>query len=564
MLQSLHIRNFAIIEDVTLELGPGFNVLSGETGAGKSIIIQALGLVTGQRGNADWIRKGKDEAIVTALFQLSDRPTILKHLEEAGVPLDGSELLIQRTLSRTGRNQVRVNGMPSTVALLSELTAGLVDIVSQNESHSLLSAEVQRDLLDEFGKLLPQREAYAKMFHAVQELTVQRDQIVATDKAHREQEEFLRFQCQEIEAAKLQHGEDDELRAEKGRVKNATKLGELCSFADEVLGGASDAVLARLSKLEGRLAQLAEDDATLAKLIPVLQSTLIELEDVGRTLSDYLGDLNFEPGRLEQIEQRLAELDRLKRKYGGSIEEVIEKGETLKTQLAALESHDEALLTLEKKLTEAQQALMKVEATLQKERNKSAKRLQREMKKELGDLGLGVAVFDVIWEALSAGSIQIEDRFFDGSGASRAVFYLTANPGEDALPLAKVASGGERSRILLALKKVLLDCADLATSVFDEVDEGVGGGTSSKVGDKLAEVAAQRQVICITHQPQIAASAQQHFVIEKHVTEGRTRTTVRLLETHEREQEIARMLSGREVTERARAHARDLIQEDAR
>ncbi len=559
MLQSLHIRNFAIIEDVALEFGPGLNVLTGETGAGKSIIIQALSLLMGQRGSSEWIRKDEASAVVTGLFNVSDRPDLLKKIDEWGVPLDEPELLVQRTLARSGRNQVRLNGMPATVAMLAELAERLVDIVSQKEHEMLLRSEVQRDLLDQFGGLEKTRQAYRDSLEKLHHLQQERAALEEGDRSNREMEEFLRFQAKEIKEAQLHAGEDEELKTEKSRIKNAAHLGELCTLAETLLVSGDDTVTGRLAQLEQQLARVSDDDAQLAELLVVLQSVQAQLADVARTFTNNLQELNFEPGRLEAIESRLAEIDRLKRKYGASVEEVLLFAEEVTSKLEGLENFEERAVELRQACEEGEQELVALDKKLQEARRKVAKRLAKEVVKELTDLGMEQAVFEVAWEAVANGLLTAHGKQYDRLGSQRAVFNLVANPGEDPKPLVRIASGGERSRILLAIKKILVDFADLATSIYDEVDEGVGGATASKIGEKLAEIAKQRQVICITHQAQIAAFASAHFVIHKEFGDARTQTCVRRLEQDEHELELARMLAGKKVTAQAREHARELI-----
>ena len=561
MLLSLHIRNFAIIEDVTLEFGPGLNVLSGETGAGKSIIIQALGLLTGERGSADWIRKGEDSAVVTGHFDIQGQTDLIQLLEEQAVPLDADELLIQRTLSRTGRNQVRLNGMPATVQLLSQLSEGLVDIVSQSEHEMWLKADRQRDVLDRFGQLEKTRESYRQHLAQLQDLQVQQDELATQDSSSREMEEFLRFQLTEIEDAKLKEGEDQELLSCKGRVKHAAQLGELCQFVEEAIGSGEGAVLDRLHHLETRLGKAVTLDPQLEKFIGLVGSARVEMEEVVNSLADYMATLQFEPRELESVEQRLAEMDRLKRKYGASIAEILACGERVREKLSGLENFDERMDELGRAITESGKLLEKTDGSLQKVRRKVGQDLSRQVTQELADLGMEMAKFSVHWDAVTAGVLQYDTKSYDRFGSSRAVFYLAPNPGEDAKPLGRIASGGERSRILLALHKVLVDFAGRGTSVYDEVDEGVGGATASRIGEKLLEIGRKRQVICISHQAQIVACGTQHFAITKDVKDGRAQTTVRSLNADEREQELARMLGGKTVTRQAREHARALLRE---
>lgn len=563
MLLSLHIRNFAIIEDVTLEFGPGLTVLSGETGAGKSIIIQALGLLLGQRGSSEWIRKGEEAATVTGLFDVEGRTDIEHFLRDQGIPCDDGELLIQRSLSVKGRNQIRLNGVPSTVALLSRCATALVDIVSQREHEALLKPEVQRDILDQFGHLAELCSSYRATLEAYQRLQTELEALQRQDSSSRELEEFLRFQVKEIADARLQSGEDEELKSRKSRVRNAARLGELCQFSEEMIGGGEGSVLQNLSQLELRLGKATELDPQLERYSTLVQSARVELEEVVASLSDYLSTLQFEPGELETLEQRLAEIDRLKRKYGGSIEEILQQAEELKSRLSDLEDFDDRAEDMRVRLVALGGELAAAEKKLQTARVRAGKKLETAVTAELQDLGMEHAEFSVCWEDVTAGVVERNGRCYDRFGSKRAVFFIAPNPGEDAKPLARIASGGERSRILLALNKVLVEYAGTATSIYDEVDEGVGGATASQIGTKLKEIGKKRQVICISHQAQIAVCGDRHFAIVKRIEAGRVRTGVHPLVDRERELEIARMIGGASVTEQAREHARDLLKKAA-
>ena len=559
MLRSLHIRHFAIIDEVQLEFGPGLNILSGETGAGKSIIIQALSLLMGMRGSSDWIRKGEESASVHGLFDIAQEESVQALLKEWDVPCEDGDLLIQRKLSAQGRSQVRLNGMPATVNLLSQLSEYLVDIVSQKEHEMLLRPEIQRTLLDRYGQLEEARATYQETLRALNQNQEQLTKLQEGDQANREMEEFLRFQVKEIADAELKSDEAEELKAEKARIKHASKLGEFCTWTEQALSSGEETVSHQLSQIETRLLKVSDLDPELEKMMESLQGAQAQLDEFSRAVNAYLSELQFEPGRLESLESRLAELDRLKRKYGLSVDAILQYAEDTQSKLNGLENFDEEVARLEELIQQQGRQLVQQDKKLQTVRKKVGEQLSKAVMTELKDLNMKQAVFSVQWEPVTTGLVNYKNTFFDSLGSHRGVFYLMSNPGEDPQPLARIASGGERSRILLALKKVLSEFAAVNVAVFDEVDEGVGGATSSKIGEKLAQIAAQRQVLCITHQPQIAAFAHTHFVISKEFEQKRTQTLVRMLQETEREEEIARMLAGAEVTTKARDHARELI-----
>jgi DNA repair protein RecN (Recombination protein N) len=560
MLTSLHIRHFTLIDDVTLEWDPALNVLSGETGAGKSLILQALSLIVGRRGQLEWIRKGEAEATVSALFSLEGRDSFRAKIAELGIPLDSAEMLVQRTLSRTGRNRVLINGVPSTVSILSQIGNDLVDIVSQREHESLLKPEIQRQTLDKYGRLESMLESYQKTWKALKKEQTLLDGLEQEERQTLQMKEFLRFQVNEIEQAELKEDEEEKLVSEKGRAKNATRLGELCSFASDVFSSEENAVSARIDQLTKHVGRCVEFDPSLEKFLNPLQAVQIEMEDLRHALMDYAETIQCEPDRLECIEQRLAKIDQLKKKYGATIKEVLASGSLAKKRLDDLVDVEEEKGKIRSHMSKLEGDLERHDVALHKGRERAAKSLSGLLLKELYDLGIENALFEVVWEASLADGFTLGEKHYGRFGSKLATFYFSANPGEDLAPLARVASGGELSRILLALKKVLIDFTDLGCSIYDELDEGVGGATAGKLAEKLKQISKKRQVICITHQAQIAAAAKRHFLIEKSMHDKRVLTSVNEVKGKERTDEITRMMSGFESSHKAQAHARELLE----
>ena len=542
MFQSLHIRNFALIENLTIEFGPGLNILSGETGAGKSIIVQALELLLGGRGSVDLIREGDEEAEVVGLFSRGS---------------DTDELTIRRVLTRTGKHKTFINDRPAILSTLEALGQELVDLASQHEHQVLLQTSEHLKLLDLFCGLESvgaYRQAYDQFRKIREELAGLEEKIYQT----KQQEDFLRFQLREIVSANLKEGEEEELQGERARSKNGVRLGQIVSQAEEVLYSGEGAV-------EERLAVVLRELESGLTLDPSLEPTLVQLgeaacqfREVSQQLQKYQATLSCDPERLQEVEDRLALLSQLKRKYGGDIAQVLRKRDELELALGLLDNFDESNKQLVAELSRLGAELVRKAKTLRKKREEGAEQLVLHVVRELKQLGMKDAQFQVAFQALAEG-LAYEQHFYQEAGDRTAEFLLAPNPGEGFHSLAKIASGGELSRILLAIKKVMGRNRLVPTYVFDEVDSGIGGGIAEVVGKNLSEMAAHHQVLCVTHLPQVACFGEHHFVIAKRIEKGRTKTWVERLGGKEREEEIARMLAGLQVTEKARAHAREMI-----
>lgn len=560
MLRELRIKNFAVIDEVVLELGPRLNIITGETGAGKSIILNALGLISGERGGSDIIRHREDEATVEALFE-SLPPAIEFKLGEAGFETSG-ELVIKRILNRSGRNRIYLNGSLCPLALLAEVGSALVHIYGQHEHHSLLQPETHLNLLDAFANLADAK-AMKESFDQLADSWNRLQETLASLDHRRKQKALLESQVEEIAQARLRAGEEEELRSDKNILAHAEKLHQGCLEGEELLYEGDGALVGRLGKYTVRLKELAGIDLNLQPTHELLESSLAQLQEAAIQLRRYAGRVHFEPRALEQLEDRLAEIQRLKRKYNASVEDILRMHGEIKQSLEGLAQGEEQIAALEKMFAEARRSAWEMAEKISHERQRAAKKLKREMEKEVKNLGMADTVFEVHFvnqdEKADVPPFFIAGRKLTERGMDQVEFYFSPNPGEPVKPLARIASGGELSRLMLALKALVLTPGVVSTLLFDEVDAGVGGRVAEIVGKKLKQVAAHHQVISVTHLPQIAALADTHFVVEKEIEKGRTFTRVQRLLDRERVDEVARMLGGVNITEQTRRHAEELV-----
>lgn len=550
MLRELQITNLAIIEKLHVEFHGGLNILTGETGAGKSIIIDAVNLILGGRASSDLIRSGADEASVEALFDLSERPSLLANLARIGVECDG-ELLVRRVVSRGGKNRVFISGGLATTTMLSEISRTLINIYGQHESQTLLKIENHLRLLDAFSGTLAAREAFAARFEEYQKAKAELEALEQGEREAARRLDLLSFQSEEIGEAKLYPGEEEELAEERLRLVHGEKLLGSTRQAFDSLYAGDAALLGSLRRVISAVAEAGAIDHSLATVAETLEAAYAQLEDASLTLRDYAERVEADPGRLEQLEDRLHAINALKRKYGHDIAEIIAYQQGVDAELAALSGREQARDELTGRLGLLQQELATLGAQLTEARRKGAAALKVGMERELAELAMTHAVFETSFES------HAEPR---SHGFERAEFLFSPNPGEPPKPLGKVASGGELSRLMLALKQLHPE-SEVPTLIFDEVDSGIGGATSALVGVKLKRVAASQQVLAITHLPQVAAFADLHLRVEKSVREGRTATCVERLEGETRVAEVARMLGGARVTEKTLEHAREMIQE---
>lgn len=553
MLKHLRVTNFALLSDVSIEFGPGFNVLTGETGAGKSLIVEAVNLLRGGRASADMPRAGSQEAVVEAILGVPDdlRDEAADVLARAGLPTDSEgELLIRRVIAREGRSRTFINGAMATAGTLGELGGLLIDLSGQHEHQGLVVAARHRQILDAYAGLSSRAEAlrarYAEYLAAEDELA--RLTTQAGDRAARA--EYLNFLCGEIETAAPQPGELEALEAERVRLAAVDQLQRGVYQALAYANQGEDSAADRLAGAVRELEKVARFDGELAQWIGGLREAKVLLDDAAGALAHYEARLEANPERLAELMARSELLRKLCRKHGGGLEEVIVAGHAMRGELEALSGHDDRVAALTAQRDERRGAALTIATELSKARATAAAKLGKEVHKALAELGMGAAKLRIAQREEPLGP----------TGTDHIEFLLAANVGMEAKPLAKVASGGELSRIMLAIKMCLRRADRVGTYVFDEVDTGVGGSTALAIGRQIRQVAATRQVVCITHLAQLAAFADHHFAVAKHHTAGLTETTVKSLSPGARRDELARMLGG-SATAKAKAHAQELLAE---
>lgn len=551
MLSLLHIENIAIIESADIAFEPGFNVLTGETGAGKSIVIDAISAVLGQRTSRELIRTGAKSALVTAVFTGLPK---LRWLEDAGFP-QGEELLLQREISGDGRNVCRLDGRPLTVAQLRELGRQLLDIHGQHDGQQLLDPACHLSYLDSFGRTGKLLEDYRKAYEAVQ---VRKKQIAALemDEAERSRRvDTLTYQIGELERADLKVGEDEELDERRKLLRSAGKLMDAVQEAEYALAGSEDSqgacdLIAQAEGAVGRVSRLTEPLADLGERLSALRCAA---DDAAECLRDMSRELDFSPGELDQIEGRLDVIYRLKKKYGSTVAEMLDYLERCRQELEQIQDADDTIVYLNAELEKERAYAREKGEALTAARKKAAAKLQKRVQEELRQLDMPKVRFET--EFLPS---EGEDGM-DASGMDKVQFLMSANVGEALKPIQKVASGGELARIMLALKNVLAEDDGIGSLVFDEVDTGVSGRAAQKVAEKMADVARHKQVLCVTHLPQIAAMADAHFSVEKGERDGRTYTRVERLSQDGREEELSRLIGGAQVSEALRRSAAELL-----
>ena len=555
MLVQLNITDFAIIKHLEISLGPGLNAISGETGAGKSIIINAMNLILGGRASGDLIRTGCREATVEALFAVPENQSLKERLSQFSLPFDG-ELLIKRSIFREGRNKILINGSLATLQMLSRLGPSLVSISGQYEHQLLLRPENHLYLLDDFGGLTPQRLHLGEHYSRHQSLEEKIKHLEQEIREIEERQDLTRFQIQEIETAAIGLGEDEALSKEKKILQHAEELLEIVSQGYQSLYERNDSVLSAISQCAKRLERGAAIDPALSPIREDLSEIEVKLEDISFALRDLQKGVRMDPQRLEEIGERLELLNRLKRKYGPTLGDVLRFRDNLASAMYDLDEKRDTSDQLVRERQDLDKALIRAAKTLSKQRKKWGGILENEMEKELHQLHMEQTRFQVSFDGTPEETIQ--DLRPDGF--DRPEFMISPNVGEDLRPLSRIASGGELSRIMLALKSILAKSASVETLIFDEVDAGISGATAEVIGEKLLSLAQYHQILCITHLPQIASQGQRHFLVRKEVIEARTQTAISELDPGSRVQEIARLLGGKEITPRALAHAREMLQ----
>ena len=564
MLSRLRIKNIALIDQLEIEFGDGLNLLTGETGSGKSIIVDSLGALTGERVYSELIKQGEASALIEGLFSLPVDGELKAAFDESGLELNDSaeaDLIVRRELSATGKNRIFVNDQMVTQAFLKRIGTHLVNIHGQGEQTALYDVSTHIEMLDQYAG---NAEPAASTAAAYREWSAVRNELAELKRDDAEKlrlVDILRFQVDEIGKAGLTTGEDTELEEEKLRLNNVEKLSALSSDAYALLYEDSLSTLTTLERSTKKIAELAEYDSRFAEFDEGLASARAVIEEAAFAARDLMSHIEFSPERLEEIESRLAEMTRLKRKYGDSIETVLEHLADAETRLARIETSDLYEQELKARLAAARAMYIAAATRLHDERLREAKKFEKKVIESLRDVALERAVFEVRVAAPTPEQLDGEDveRTFSSNGFDDVEFYFSANPGESPRPLAKVASGGEASRLMLILKTAARAVDASSAAVFDEIDVGIGGRVAEAVGRKLKELAATQQVLCVTHQAQIASLADRHFVVDKQIARDKTTVSIRELPSDERVEEIARMLAGEQITDAARENARAML-----
>jgi len=550
VLTLLKLKNIALIDELTIEFGDGLNLLTGETGSGKSIIVDSLGALIGDRISTDLIKQGENSAWIEGVFSVGGNVIVVELLDESGIDTDDAELIVRRELSLSSKNRVFINNQVVTQGFLQRLGPHLAGIHGQGEQDALYNVATHLAMLDDFADAENQLAAVARSFA---EWTAVRRALASLEKDESEKLQLidiLRFQVSEIERAAISPGEDAELEVEKRRLANAEKLTSLSGEVYSLLYESDDSTVSTLERASRKIAELGEYDPRFREYDDGLAAAQAVLQDAAVTARDFQGHLDFSPARLDEIENRLAEISNLKRKYGDSVESILEHLRLSSERLSDIETAELQENELRRELESRASDYCERSVALHNKRVAAAARFEKLVVADLLAVALDKARFEVRFDARDS---------FSPSGTDAVEFYFSANPGEAPRPLAKIASGGEASRLMLILKTAAKNNLGDKTAVFDEIDLGIGGRVAEAVGRKLKALAATQQVLCVTHQPQIASHADRHFVVEKVSEKSATRVTIRELSDSGKVDEIARMLAGERVSEAARENARSML-----
>ncbi len=549
MLVELHIRNFALVEDLRIEMSAGFGVLTGETGAGKSIIVDALSTALGERTGADVIRTGADKCTVEAVFDVSGCPSAAQAAAGFGIECEDNTLIVTREIARSGRSQARINGRAATASVLREITSLLVDVHGQHEHQSLLVVPLHLEILDSWigDKAAALREQTSALYEELSRVRDERDRLQTNERERARLLDLYKFQSEEIEAAKLSEDEEEVLSTERSRLANAERLAMGASEVYQTLAG-EGAVVDGLGQAAAAAEKLERLDPSAAGMLELLNSAFVSAQEASTLARSYLDEIEANPARLEQVEERLELIRVLKKKYGDSIAEVIRYGAELSEKIEGLTNADERSAELAGRIAELETRLRLACDELTRLRKQESQEFERRVEAELAELAMEKTTFKVAVEPAEPGP----------KGADAVEFLISPNPGEPVKPLARIASGGEMSRIMLALKTTMAG-SDVPTLVFDEIDTGIGGRTAIVLGEKLASLARKCQVVCVTHLPQIASKADTHYSVSKAANNGRTLVGIEKLADEARVAELARMLGGDETSDAATQHAREML-----
>jgi len=540
VILGLTLKNFTIIEDLSVGLSSGLNIITGETGAGKSVIVDAINIILGDKASPDNIKSGKEEAHIEALFDISSDEVIQERLKSSGFDISSGELLIKRVIYPNARSRVFINGSLSTLTLLSTITQGLVDIFNQHEHQSLLKQENHLKILDNFGETANEvsrlREQYQNYLETKKEL----DDLIQSQKDRFEKEDYLKYQLSEIDGAELQLGEDEKLEAEKLKLINTERLNSTTQGAYDILYESESSILGSLQRVSDDLLNSGKIDSTLGDIGQSIEKGRLQIQDAAFSLRDYNSELTHDSGRLDIVEDRIHLIGDLKRKYGESVSQIILKRDEIEKELNNIEHFDERVKSLSSESQMLMDELLSLAGKISKKRKQSSKKLTSVLEKELNEVGIKGGQFH----------IEFTDKEISSNGVDNISFLFSANPDEKPKPLTKVASGGELSRIMLVLKEVIARVEGGSVIIFDEADSGVGGAVAEAVGQKIRKLSQSYQVICITHLPQVAKFADSHLAVSKTHNDNKTQVTIKSLEGDERVVELARMIGGFNITQK--------------
>lgn len=553
MLIELSIKNFAIIEKQTVSFDRGLTVLTGETGAGKSIIIDAIHLLVGGRGSFEFVRHGEEKAEIEGLFQIDEiEHPVVKKASEFGIEIEEGMVVLRREISKSGKSVCRINGKLVTITTLREIGSTIVDIHGQHEHQELMNESSHLPLLDQFGgqEIESALKEYQIIYSKYEQTAKKLKSFNENEQQMAHRLDLIQFQLDEIQKAALKPNEDDALFEEKKKLSNFERLYSLIQSSYTALNGEHQG-LDSVGKVMGHLEDAASIDPHYQEIFDTISNIFYSLEDMNRSLRNELDGLEFDPNRLNEIEDRWNEINQLKRKYGKTIDEIVEYAATIEEEIETIQNKETHIGNLEKELTELKKVLETKAHTLSKLRKKWAAQLTELIHKELKELYMEKSIFEI--------RLDYDQEHFTISGADRAEFYISTNPGEPLKPLVKIASGGELSRIMLALKSIFSKHQGVTSIIFDEVDTGVSGRVAQAIAEKIYQVAVNSQVLCISHLPQVAAMADIHLFISKEMFDGRTKTSVKALTNLEKVSEIGRMISGKEITDLTKQHAEELL-----
>ena len=549
MLVELRLENFAIIDDISINFGDGLNIITGETGTGKSLIVDAINVILGDRFTADHSKFPGRETVVEALFEIPPGGRIGEKLEKSGIGSSDAELVVKRVLTEKGRSRIYINGSIATLGVLSELTEGLVNMFGQHEHQNLLKKNNYLKYLDDFSQLEHELSEYRETYAELSEVdrgieALEKKRLEGTGKR-----DYIRFQIEEIENVSPARGEDSELEEERTRLENSEKFSSSLRNATGLLYEAENSAVDSLKRAASRLEEVSGLDSSLGKLRDRIDALLIEAEDVFYGLSEFAGRVEHNPARLEEVISRLEDIKKLKRKHGGSVEEILEKQRRMESELGEMDSSDELLRELEKKRDSLRGEVFRAAESISSARKAGADRLEELFAGEAESVGLKNSRFQ----------IEFGEKELSADGRDRVDFLFSANPGQKPRPVTKVASGGELSRIMLALRSFVSVGDPGSILIFDEADAGIGGVVAETIGKKIKELSAENQVVCITHLPQVAKFADTHLLVAKNFGEGETEVSVDVMSGRRRVEEISRMLAGQSVSEKTFEVAEELI-----